>query len=857
MKNLSIKIKLILIFVFIKIIPLLLISYLAYKGVKQIDKYIKNSTDYLFMQSENIINQTAKLSINDSIKHLDKKSQHSLERLSYQIANDVAQFLYQRDEDLLFLSNMNINQKLLDNFYKSKNRNIILHDEYIYDDNTHEWILKNPNNERKIPKSRNILKENKKEFSFTDPAELVKKSIPLYKEITYFNVKGKELYKVSSLDKTLKDISKKTNTYVKAENYFNEIENLKQGEIYVSNVIGKYVGSKVIGNYDKIKTAKSNLKFEPENSAYAGKENPVGKKFEGIIRFVTPVFKNKKKVGFVSLALDHQHIMQFTDTINPTGKNLVQDIINAGTGNYAFMWDNKGRNISHIRDYFILGYDKNSGKRAMPWISEDLASKYKASGLEINEFLNKYQSFDNQSLDKKPNLEQVIKDGNLGLDCRYLNFAPQCHGWMEVTKNGGFGSFIIYWSNVWKLTTAATIPYYTGQYANSKRGFGFVTIGANVDEFHAAANETKKSVTNILNKQKENMKEVVIENGFEIHKFILMLINELSIVTIIMVVIVVLIALWLSSYISKKIEKLLIGTNKFAKNELDYRIDVTSNDEIGKLEKSFNNMASKIQEQIQKEKSLIESLEKKVINEVTKQRKQEQLLVQQSKNAAMGEMISNIAHQWRQPLNALALVIQNIKFSFYTGDLNKENMEKSVTKATMLTNNMSKTIDDFRDFFKPNKVKLEFSLEKSIQKVITLVEASFSSSDINIIKDFPDYRINIFGYENELSQALLNIINNARDELIENKIKDSFIEVKLFKDKSLIVIEITDNANGIKKENVDKIFDPYFTTKEEGKGTGIGLYMTKTIIEQNMGGRLYLKASSKEGSTFRIEFKNT
>ncbi|RXJ93897.1 two-component sensor histidine kinase, partial [Arcobacter sp. CECT 8989] len=133
---------------------------------------------------------------------------------------------------------------------------------------------------------------------------------------------------------------------------------------------GKYVGSKIIGNYSKIKTKKNNIKFEPTKSAYAGKENPIGKKFEGIIRFVTPVFKNGKKVGFLSLALDHEHIMQFTDTINPTSKNLVQDIVDAGSGNYAFMWDSKGRNISHIRDYFISGYDENSGKRAMPWISK-------------------------------------------------------------------------------------------------------------------------------------------------------------------------------------------------------------------------------------------------------------------------------------------------------------------------------------------------------------------------------------------------------------------------------------------------------------------------------------------------------
>lgn len=854
MKNLSIKIKLIIIFVLIKIVPLLIISYIAYQGVIQLDKYIHNSTDYLFKESKNIINQTAKASIDDSIKFLDKKSQLSLERLSYEIANNVAQFLYQRDEDLLFLSKVDLNQELLEKFYNSKQREIIVHGEYIYNENTKVWVLKNKKDSQEEIK-RTILEDNKREFHFTDAKNFKKKKIPIYKEISFFNLKGEELYKISSIDNKLKNISLQKNTYVNAENYFQEIQKLKKDEIYVSNVIGEYVKSKIIGKYTKERTDKLNIEFEPEKSAYAGKENPIGKKFEGIIRFITPVYKNNKKVGFLSLALDHEHIMQFTDTVNPTGKEPVQDITDASSGNYAFMWDYKGRNISHVRDFFIVGYDKTTGKEVMPWLSESLAKKYEDSKLEINEFLSSYPIFENQTLTKKPNIQQVIKEGNVGLDCRYLNFAPQCHGWMEVTKNGGYGSFIIYWSNVWKLSTAATIPYYTGQYASSKRGFGFVTIGANVDEFHAAANETKRSVTKILNQQTDSMKEVVEQNGFEIHKFIIMLINELTIVTLIMVLIIILIALALSSYISKKIEKLLIGTTKFSKNELDYRIEVTTNDEIGKLEKSFNTMASKLEEHIKKEKEINKTLKIKVEQEVAKQRKQEQILIQQSKHAAMGEMISNIAHQWRQPLNAVSLVIQNLKFSYYAGDLTKESLDRSVEKATMLTNSMSKTIDDFRDFFKPNKVKVEFSLQKSINRVISLVEASFNSSDIRIEQEIPKKELTIFGYENEFSQALLNIVNNAKDIILENDIKNGLIKISSFEEKGLYVIEVSDNANGIKKENQEKIFNPYFTTKEEGKGTGIGLYMTKTIIENNMEGKIFLKESSSKGTIFRIEFK--
>lgn len=125
---------------------------------------------------------------------------------------------------------------------------------------------------------------------------------------------------------------------------------------------------------------------------------------------------------------------------------------------------------------------------------------------------------------------------------------------MQVTQNGGYGSFIIYWSKVWKLTTAASIPYYTGQYANSKRGFGFVTIGANVDEFHAAANKTRENVNRILDSQTENMKEIVEDNELKIEVFIQRLVNELTIVTFIMVILIIIIALWLSNYISKRLK---------------------------------------------------------------------------------------------------------------------------------------------------------------------------------------------------------------------------------------------------------------------------------------------------------------
>lgn len=841
MKNLSIKIKLIIIFILIKIIPLLFVSYIAYEGILKLEQYLNKSTNFLYNQSKEVISNTANASIENSIKILDKKSQESLEKLSNEIALNIANFLYERDKDLILLSKLELNQKVLDSFFEAKTKEITIHDEYYYDNETNSYKTKEEIKEVERDKKTANLKDNEKEFNYIDPIDFKTKNIPIYKEISFFDLQGNEKYKVSTINNKKVNVSDSKNTFIKAEKYFDEIQKLNKNEIYVSDVIGEYIGTKVIGLFTKEKAQKSGIEFEPEKYGYAGIENPLGKRFEGIIRFITPVYKNDEKIGYISLALDHKHLQEFTDTVNPTNSNLKQNITDASLGNYAFIWDYEGKSIVHPRHYSIFGYDKNTGEKVMPWLSLDVAEKFYSSNQNINDFLKNYPKFEEQSLQKKPNLKQLKEDGNVGLDCRYLNFAPQCEGWMQLTQNGGYGSFIINWSNVWKLTTAATIPYYTGKYGNSKRGFGFVSIGASVDDFHAAANETKEEVTKILDSQTQIISKIMDENKFEIKDSIRALINELSTVTFAMIVLVIIIALFMSSYLSKKIDDILIGTKKFANNELDYRIKVTSTDEIGQLENSFNEMARKIEKLISQEKKLNTELEEKVIVETSKQKEQEQLLIQQTRLAAMGEMIGNIAHQWRQPLNALGLILQNLKFSYEIGELDEKMIDKSVKKATMLTENMSKTIDDFRNFFRPNKAKENFKINEGITKAVELIESTFEHNNIKLEKDFVSSEIEFFGFANEFSQVILNLLTNAKDAVLENKIENPLIIIQTKIDDEYIYISIKDNGLGIKDEIINKIFEPYFTTKDEGKGTGIGLYMSKIIIENNMNGKIEVK----------------
>ena len=253
MNAIGIKLKLIIIFVIMKVIPLIAIAYIAIIGANTLHDYFLSNTKTVFEENKKILQKTANSSVHDIIKSLDHKSQENLEKMSVSLANSVAEFLYERDNDILFLSKLPLksyNQDLLESFSSSKLKNIFVHEEYIYDDNLNTWISSNAPtslNERK--KIDVILKDNEKEFHFVDPVNLKTKEIPIYKEVTLFDLNGKELYKVSNIKKEKKDISNSKNTYCKAEDYFSKIQDLKNGEIFVSDVIGEYVSSKVIGTF--------------------------------------------------------------------------------------------------------------------------------------------------------------------------------------------------------------------------------------------------------------------------------------------------------------------------------------------------------------------------------------------------------------------------------------------------------------------------------------------------------------------------------------------------------------------------------------------------------------------------------
>jgi len=308
-----------------------------------------------------------------------------------------------------------------------------------------------------------------------------------------------------------------------------------------------------------------------------------------------------------------------------------------------------------------------------------------------------------------------------------------------------------------------------------------------------------------------------------------------------------------------------IASNKGKK---PVNINIKINDEIGELANAFDIMlhtleesrkeledfASKLEKEVENKtkelKAVNKNLQKIVEDKVKELREKDKALIQQSKMAAMGEMIGAIAHQWRQPLNSLAINIQLLEDIVEDGELSKEFIQEFVEKNMQTIKFMSNTIDDFRNFFRKDKEAVSFDTKEAIEKTLNLQKAQLKNHNILVELDLETAYIK--GYKNEFMQIILNLISNAKDAILAHN-KNGKITIQSYTKEHNLIIKISDNGGGIKEELKDRIFEPYFTTKEEGKGTGMGLYMVKEIIER-MNGTISFE-NNQDGVTFIITLR--
>jgi signal transduction histidine kinase len=250
----------------------------------------------------------------------------------------------------------------------------------------------------------------------------------------------------------------------------------------------------------------------------------------------------------------------------------------------------------------------------------------------------------------------------------------------------------------------------------------------------------------------------------------------------------------------------------------------------------YTNMENMVKEKTKELVKLNQGLERRIAQEIKQSRQKDEIMYRQSRLAAMGEMIGNIAHQWRQPLNALTVLIQSFQIKQMQGKLDKDFVDSQVNEGLMLANTMSKTIDDFRNFFRPEKEKQPFSVWENIKHSVDMLKNFYAKDGVKIILvGSVDYEA--LGFANEFSQVIMNLLSNAKDALMRQD-KERLIEVSIDGSDKGCIISVIDNGGGMDQTVLDRMFDPYFTTKHQASGTGIGLYMSKQIIEKQMHGTI-------------------
>jgi signal transduction histidine kinase len=273
---------------------------------------------------------------------------------------------------------------------------------------------------------------------------------------------------------------------------------------------------------------------------------------------------------------------------------------------------------------------------------------------------------------------------------------------------------------------------------------------------------------------------------------------------------------------------ILAGITFYAYKDYKYKQNLTDNFKT-------------IQAQKEELSQSVEELERQnvqIAQSIEENRKKDTMIAEQSRLASLGEMIGNIAHQWRQPLSAISTTASSIMVQNDLGILNQAELNPALGKIIEKTQFLSQTIEDFRNFIEGKKEKVEFVISSAIDNALSVVDSSIANHSIIIKKDYQDM-IFITNFKNEFIQAILNIINNAKDAL-SDKIDqgDRYIFISVKKEEKYAVIIVQDNAGGIPNDVITKVFEPYFTTKHQSQGTGLGLYMTYKIIHESMKGSI-------------------
>ena len=979
--NVSMRTKLVVTFLVTKIIPIVLLTVLAVVQIMSLGQKLQN------------------MAVQDATEALNDSAVENIERMTTDTAQRIAEFLYLRDNDIRYLASVASNyagdigqiEIAYEQFVKNSFGRLVQPDEWVLAEDGNSWVpVTTHDMSATLGESTNAENNDTHNGSsfHTRPAEaLFYEKVPLYDEVTFIDLEGNELVKIGTMEidgqrknaykgwfatGNLQNVSNKANTFIGAETYWPALQSLtaeKGRDIYVSDVIGAYVGSNYIGMYTEgnLQTAEEArgyaISYLPEEQAFAGKENPNGKRFEGIVRWASPVYVDGQKVGYVTLALNHDHIMEFVDHQTPMEERYTE-IPSAYDGNYAFIWDYQCRSIAHPRHHSIVGYNPETGAAQIPWVSQAIYLRLlEATGLSQEEIasmpaeqrvarLSAYwpelitssidgqpvydmitgePTFNNQARTDTSNGSPLIYDpehtvaedltrlGLLGLDGRYLNNAPQCTGWMDIVRNGGSGSLYILWSGIYKLNTAAAIPYYTGQYAPSEEnsysnlGFGFVAIGAGLEDFTAPANAMAGKLDSLVT---EMTKSTIMQT---------------LIFTVVLMIFIAFVAIHLSAFITDNLDILSGGMTRFRKGERQFRFHSNIKDEFGMLANAFDDMAESVDSN-NNMPLVITDLEHRIIyinvygqrllgktlDEVVGTKYEDNSIypagtvhcpisamergaeseayyvestgqyfsgkanyfldneghrvgfiiesndvteLQLAKNnaeeatVAKSHFLSNMSHEIRTPMNA---IIGMTSIGMNAPDIDRKNV--AFTKISGASTHLLGVINDILDISKIEAEKFELSFvsmqfEKVLQRVSDVIRFRMDEKKqqffVYIDSGIPE---RVICDDQRLAQVVTNLLSNAVKFTPDGGSITLRAQLKqLDETECTILISVADTGIGITPEQQKKLFSSFqqadSSTSRNFGGTGLGLAISKNIVNL-MGGDIWVESVPNQGSTF-------
>lgn len=379
-----------------------------------------------------------------------------------------------------------------------------------------------------------------------------------------------------------------------------------------------------------------------------------------------------------------------------------------------------------------------------------------------------------------------------------------------------------------------------------------LTLRENVLQLHQSSRilaDEMTSLTNVLMQQSGERARRSTNMAIDLQKDYFTLLIVLSFFSLLMAIFLGWVLV--GKRIIRPVDALASVAERIKNGDLSTRVELVADDEIGKTAKTFNDMLDELSRHRNHLEALVEERTHELEESLQKLQETQAILIQQSKMAAMGEMMSNIAHQWRQPITSIGVIIMNLKDSFDYGELSTKELEEKTETINRLLQQISVTIDDFRDFFAPDHEKTDFKVSEALSNALEVIQAAMENARIEMEVKVEEDTV-IHGFSSEYSQVVLNILSNAKDALIKSHKDKQWIHITVGRtEEGRSRLKIEDDGTGISGDIIEHIFDPYFTTKFKSEGTGMGLYMSKMMIEKNMGGKIVAE-NTAQGACFSI-----